>query len=126
MANYTSKTQTASAIAASANGDSIDVRGYKELAVQVKCGTCTGTGNTDVYLELQTSNDGVNFTSAVAAKKIIDASGNTVAEISGLNYFATYPDGVTAGMGFGRYIRFGFVASGTFSATYTITVECKS
>lgn len=118
---FRSSTETQSALAATqTTWLPVELRGFKEIAIQIKFGTCTGTTNT-ATLKLQTSNNGIDYADLMTLKSEAD-----VANMSGDNVFAYLPDNATAGQtGFGRYIRFHFASSGTFSASYTITWEAK-
>jgi len=98
----------------------VDLRGLREIAIQVKFGTCTGTTNT-ATLKIQTCNDNTNWADLKTLKSEAD-----VANMSGDNVFIYLPDNATATeTGFGRYIRFHFASTGTFSATYKISWEAK-
>ena len=111
-------TVSKSAISATTDDDGIDVRGYNEIAMQVKFGTCTGTSNGTPHIDLQTSNDNTNWT----VVQVIKTSGDTdAATLSGTNAQTYIPDPATAGDGgFGKYIRFTFTGSGTFSVSYQV------
>jgi len=121
--NYLSSSITKSAITATTDDNAINARGFSKIAIQAKFATCTGTSNGTPHLDLETSNDGENWTSVVA----IATSGDTdAATMSGLNYQVHIPDYATAGDGgFGEYIRFTFTGSGTFSVSYTVHYEFK-
>lgn len=122
--NYMDGKVIKSAITATTDDEKIDVRGYKEIAIQVKWGTCTGSDNGTPHIDLETSNDGENWTSV---KAIATSSDAHAATLSGLNYQIYIPDYATAGDGgYGRYIRFTFTASGTFSVSYTVYYELKA
>ena len=118
--SYKSGRETQSAIIATTNSVSVDLRGYSELAVSTIFGTCSGTTNTG-SLVIQTSNDNVNWHTIVTIwshADVVDASTDT--------YFDFLPDATaTALAGFGRYIRFRFIGTGTYAATYTIYWEAR-
>jgi hypothetical protein len=119
--SYLPGREAQSAITATTTGDAIDVRGYKELAISTKFGTCTGSTNTG-SLKIQTSNDNSTWHDLLTIWSHADVS-----DASTDSYFDYLPDNATAGqVGFGRYIRFVFTGGGTFAATYTIYWEAKS
>jgi hypothetical protein len=114
---YKQGSVTKSAITATTDDDKIDVTPYKSIAIQAKFATCTGTSNTST-LKMQTSNDGENWADCTPTL----ASETDAADLNGDNYFQFLPDGGTTNeFGFGKYIRFTFTGSGTFSVSYTIT-----
>lgn len=118
--NYKSGDQTQSAISSSSSGSAIDLRGYSKLATHTVFATCTGTSNT-ASLVVQTSNDAVNWTTIITIWNHAD-----VEDASTDKYFDYIPDGAGGLLsGFGRYIRFRFIAAATYAATYTIFYEAK-
>lgn len=118
--NYKSGTDFQSAITASQNSDALDLRGYKELAIQVRFGTCVGIAGSSGQYTLQTSNIGgsdANDWSTIPIDIQADESGNSLSATTVWKYF---PDGATANQtGFGRYVRFRMVVTGAPSLTYT-------
>jgi hypothetical protein len=113
--NYKSGTETQAALTATTNGNTIDLIGYKELALSTKLATCTGTSNT-ATLVLQTSND-----NSVWHDHFTLASETDAVDFDSDSYFQYLPDNSQSNeFGFGRYIRFRLAASGTFSVSYTI------
>jgi len=116
MISYKNTSQTVSAIAANTNTDSIDLRGYKELAIQSKFATCVGTSNT-ATVKLQTSNDGVNWADIITIR-----SEANIETLSGDNDFDYLPDATaTALSGFGRYVRVSIAASSWTTSTISAT-----
>ena len=114
--NYKSGTDFQSAIAASQNSGALDVRGYKELAIQVKFGTCIGVAGSSGQYTLQTSNNNKDW-STMGADIQADESGNSLSATTVWKYF---PDNATGGdTSFGSYIRFRMVITGAPSLTYT-------
>jgi len=119
--NYKSGRESQSAIAASTSGNAIDLRGYDKIGISTIFGTCTGTTNTG-SLVVQTSNDNVNWHTILTIWSHAD-----VQDASTDTYFDYIPNSDAANqIGFGRYIRFRFIGTGTFAATYTIYWEAKS
>ncbi len=112
-------TQVGSALATAADcvGDSIDFRGYKEVSVQTKFATCSGSGNVQTLMKIQTSNDGDNWVDHTTIK---DEASNNAEDFSGDGYH-------TSITGFGRYLRWAFdsTIANTFSISFVITFEAK-
>ena len=114
--NYKSGDFVKSAIAATDNGKSLDVRGYKELAIQVKFGTCVGVAGSSGQYTLQTSNNNSDWTTMTGDIQT-DESGNS---LSGTTVYKHFPDNATAEeTGFGKYVRMQMVVTGAPSLTYT-------
>ncbi len=114
--NYKSSTDFQSAIAASQNSKVFDVRGYKELAIQVRFGTCVGVAGSSGQYTLQTSNNNSDW-STMGADIQADESGNSLSDTTVWKYF---PDNAIGGdTGFGAYVRFRMVVTGAPSLTYT-------
>jgi hypothetical protein len=114
--NYREGIIVDSVITSSSSSSALDLAGYNNLAIQVKFGTCTGAGASSGQYTIQTSNNNSDWTTMV---------GNIKANTSGqdLNNTTVYkhiPDNVVANdQGFGRWIRFRMVVTGTPSLSYT-------
>lgn len=114
--NYRSNTDIQSAITASQNSDALDLRGYSKLAIQVVFGTCTGAGASSGQYTLQTSNNKDDW-STITGDIQADTSG---AALNGITVYKYFPDNATADeTGFGRWIRFRMVVTGSPSLSYT-------
>ena len=118
--NYKSGTETQSAITADTNGATIDLIGYKEIAISVLFGTCTGQASNVGTLKIQTSNDNSNWHALTPTL----ASEDDNSAFSGDTYFFYLPDNsVTNEHGFGRYVRFVFAATNYTGGSVTYTVK---
>ena len=120
--NFKSEVDVQSAITASQNSNAFDLAGYKELAIQVKFGTCTGAGASHGQYTLQTSNNNNDWTTMTGDIKV-DTTGATLNDTTVFKYF---PDNATADeTGFGRWVRFRMVVTGSPSLSYTTYLIAK-
>jgi hypothetical protein len=118
--NYKSGSETQSAITANTNGATIDLIGYKEIAISVIFGTCTGQASNVGTLKIQTSNDNSNWHALTPTL----ASEDDHTDLSGTTSFQYLPDNSTTDEhGFGRYVRFVFAASNYTGGSVTYTVK---
>jgi len=116
--NFKTGSDLQSSITASQNSDALDLAGYSKLDIHVVFGTCVGVAGSSGQYVLQTSNnnkdnDWVTMTGDIQADK-------TANSMSGTTVHKYFPDNAAAGeTGFGRYVRFRMIVTGSPSLTYT-------
>ena len=121
--NYKSGTETQQTISATTSSTTIDLVGYSQLAVHTRFGVCSGTANGLNTLTIQTSMDNSNWVNICT----ISSAAANVVDHNGLEFFDYLPDHTAAiatppvhNVGFGRYVKFTFTATDTFSVSYVI------
>lgn len=121
--NYREKEDIQSAVTASKNSDAIDLAGFSKLAIQVVFGTCTGVIASSGQYVLQTSNNiNGSWTTMTGDIKVVTSG----ATLNNTTVFKHFPDNATADeTGFGRWVRFRMIVTGSPSLSYTTYWHAK-
>ncbi len=115
--NFKSDTDIQAAITASQNSEAFDVGGYSRLAIQVVFGTCTGAGASHGQYVLQTSNNVDGSWTTMTGNIKVDTTGE---DLNNTTVFKYFPDNATADeTGFGRWVRFRMIITGSPSLSWT-------